>query len=204
MAAIRAEVITTRVMEGQHIDANQCKLPAYTIGEKVKNVRLHLTVLPQVWHDRPKTRADCLSADALARALTSEWLERHPEAGPEDAPHFQTSDGMNCARPCPYVGCKHHLLIEVNPDTGDMTKAVPFDETSQDDVGDVLSGRAQTCSLDVANEGAIAPKQIGALLNVSRQRVEFIAERGVSKARRKHQASQGARQAYPWRRGGCD
>ena len=45
-------------------------------------------------------------------------------------------------RPCPYVSCKHHLYLDVNPETGSIKLNFPDLEVDE---------MAETCSLDVAD-----------------------------------------------------
>jgi hypothetical protein len=161
---------------------NQVALPEVIL---IKG-RLHLTVLPQTW-DRPKTRGEC-----------------EPWSQDERLSYEMTGESARCYgfRPCPFVSCKHHLLIDV-AHPGRLVKTSPFDDQSDADgsvVAGVLMSQAQTCSLDVADEGESAPRAIGRLVNTSRQMVERIIDRSVAKAQRKHGASHGARQEYPWRR----
>lgn len=62
---------------------------------------------------RPQTRGDCLEG------------------------------GMNAARPCPYVGCRHHLYLDVNP--GDRSIKLNFPGLDLEDL-------PATCVLDVVDE----------------------------------------------------
>lgn len=148
--------------------------------------RLKLTVLPQQW-DRPKTRGECEPWDQDERLA-----------------YEATGESARCYgfRPCPFVSCSHHLLVDVvHP--GQLHKTFPFDDEGDADgsaFAKILTTREATCSLDVADEGETAPRVIGRLVNTSRQMVERVIDRGIAKNRRTHGASQGARQEYPWRR----
>ena len=70
------------------------------------------------------------------------------------------------ARPCPWVGCRHHLFLDVNPETG----SIKLNHARLD-----LEDLIETCSLDVA-DGEVLPTldRIGVLLNVTRERVRQL------------------------------
>lgn len=73
----------------------------------------------------------------------------------------------DCARgprPCPWVGCRHHLYLEVNPQTGSI--AIRHAGGPED--------LAQSCSLDVADEGGVTLEVVGGLLNITRERVRQV------------------------------
>ena len=74
-------------------------------------------------------------------------------------------------RPCPWAGCKYHLLIDVDPDTGSLKMNFPNLE---------IEDLEETCALDVADRGGVTLEVTGQLLNLTRERarqVEAKAER---------------------------
>jgi len=74
------------------------------------------------------------------------------------------ADCAKVHRPCPYVGCRHHLAIDVE---GETIRA--------DRKGEELWDReAPSCSLDVAEEGGLTHDEIGAAMNITRQRVQQL------------------------------
>ena len=73
--------------------------------------------------------------------------------------------GDNAVRPCPWVGCRHHLAIEVKS-TG--TLRIRFD------VEDAVD--SETCSLDVADRGGHELRVVGRALRVSGESVRQIEE----------------------------
>lgn len=78
-------------------------------------------------------------------------------------------------RPCPFVGCRHHLLLSVNAETGAITFNFPdkeFDEIEE------------TCSLDVADEvGGMTLERVGELVNLTRERVRQLETGGLAMLR---------------------
>jgi len=81
-------------------------------------------------------------------------------------------DCANVARPCPYVSCKNHLYIDVNPNTGSIKVNFPEREVWELD---------HSCALDVAEEGGITLEEVGEILNLTRERIRQVEVRGLMK-----------------------
>src|SRR5207248_11348945 len=77
-------------------------------------------------------------------------------------------------RPCPYVSCKFNLYVNVNPRTGSVKMNFPDKELWE--IGD-------TCALDVADRGGITLEEVGAIMNLTRERVRQLETRGLEKLR---------------------
>jgi hypothetical protein len=91
---------------------------------------------------RPMTRGDCLSG------------------------------GCNGERPCPFVSCKYHLYVDVNPDNGTIKLNFPGLELDQ---------IPETCALDVADRGGITLQEIGRLMLLTRACIQIIEIRARDK-----------------------
>ena len=78
----------------------------------------------------------------------------------------------NMQRPCPFVSCSHHLYLDVNPETGAIKLNFPHLEVWE---------MAETCSLDVADRGGITLEEVGAILNLTRERIRQVEVRGLAK-----------------------
>lgn len=76
----------------------------------------------------------------------------------------------NVARPCPYVSCKYHLYIDVNPATGSIKINFPELEVWE---------LKQSCALDVATQGGITLEEVGEILNLTRERIRQVEVRGL-------------------------
>jgi hypothetical protein len=76
------------------------------------------------------------------------------------------------ARPCPFVSCSHHLYLDVNPETGAIKLNFPHLEVWE---------MPETCSLDVADKGGITLEEVGAILNLTRERIRQVEVRGLAK-----------------------
>ena len=68
-------------------------------------------------------------------------------------------------RPCPWVSCRFHLYLDVNPRTGSLKLNFPDREP-----GDLSC----SCALDVAEEGGLTLEDVGALLNLTRERARQL------------------------------
>lgn len=73
-------------------------------------------------------------------------------------------------RPCPWVMCRHHLYLEVNPITGNIRLNFPSKEVWE---------LEQTCSLDVADLGFNTLKAVGRVFDFSRERVRQLEALGL-------------------------
>lgn len=98
---------------------------------------------------RPRKRADCLSG------------------------------GINAQRPCPWYGCKYHLGLDINDETGSMSVRP-------------LDAMVHTCDLDVAEIGGvpgsgqgagISLEEAGEIMDLTRERMRQIEVRGLIKVK---------------------
>lgn len=125
---------------------------------------------------REKRRLGARSKTIAPRRLTKEEL-RMRELLPivteadEDRPKSRGECQTAC-RPCPYVSCKHHLYLDVNPETGSIKINFPDLEPWE---------LADTCALDVADRGGITLEEVGAILNLTRERIRQVEVRGLLK-----------------------
>jgi hypothetical protein len=93
--------------------------------------------------------------------------------GDVDRPHSR-EECTQMARPCPFVSCAHHLYLDVNPESGAIKLNFPHLEVWE---------MAETCSLDVADRGGITLEEVGAILNLTRERIRQVEVRGLHKIR---------------------
>jgi hypothetical protein len=94
---------------------------------------------------------------------------------PVDVPRPQTrSECHQQHRPCPWVACKHHLYLDVNPETGSIK--INFPDLEPWELQD-------TCALDVAERGGITLEEVGEIMNLTRERIRQVEVRGLRKIR---------------------
>jgi hypothetical protein len=94
---------------------------------------------------------------------------------PENPEHPSTRGECPTQRPCPYVSCRHHLLLDVNEQTGTIKFNFPGTEPWE---------LAVSCSLDVADLGGSTLESVAAVLNVSRERIRQIEAAALVKLRK--------------------
>jgi len=114
-------------------------------------------------------------AKTLKRAeLQKQRVRRAPvdEALFADRPQTR-GDCAHGPRPCPWVACKYHLYLDVNPKTGSIKLNYPQVAPDQ------LDRLAETCALDVADHGGITLEEVGERLQVSRERIRQVEVRGL-------------------------
>ncbi len=75
-------------------------------------------------------------------------------------------------RPCPFVSCKHHLYLDVNPETGSIKLNFPDLEVWE---------MKETCALDVAERNGITLEEVGEIMNLTRERIRQVEVRGLLK-----------------------
>ncbi len=82
------------------------------------------------------------------------------------------SECVDGPRPCPYVSCKHHLFIDVSPRTGAIK--LNFPDLEVWDMG-------ETCALDVADRGGTTLEDVGAIMNLTRERIRQVEVKALAK-----------------------
>lgn len=112
-----------------------------------------------------------LSADKLTSAEQS----RHEGSDyPEVDRPRRRAECAGGLRPCPFVSCHHHLYLDVNPVTGALKLNFPNVEVAE---------MVDSCSLDVADLGGLPLVDVGARINLTRERVRQIEVQGLLKIR---------------------
>lgn len=79
---------------------------------------------------------------------------------------------LGTERPCPYVSCKHHLYLDVSPRTGAIKLNFPDLEVWE---------MKETCALDVADRGGTTLEDVGAIMNLTRERIRQVEVRALAK-----------------------
>ena len=128
-----------------------------------------------------RQRSRTMSRKQMARDLRRRRLGG--ELDPEEAELLKSIEGMrpktraecvNGPRPCLFVSCKHNLYLDVNPETGSIKLNFPDKEIWE---------LEHTCALDVAEKGGITLEEVGAIMNLTRERIRQVETRGLAKLR---------------------
>ncbi len=106
-----------------------------------------------------------LSREELREA--EEVISKVEDLRPRDRGQCKTGP-----RPCPWVSCKFHLYLDVNPETGSIKLNFPDLEVWE---------MAETCALDVADRGGITLEEVGEILNLTRERIRQVEVHGLEK-----------------------
>lgn len=75
-------------------------------------------------------------------------------------------------RPCPHVSCRHHLYLDVSPRTGAIKLNFPDLEVWE---------LPDSCALDVADQGGITLEDVGAIMNLTRERIRQVELSALSR-----------------------
>src|SRR5205085_5707000 len=94
-----------------------------------------------------------------------------PESEDVERPRVR-SECVGGERPCPFVSCKHHLFLDVSARTGAIKLNFPDLE-----VWDM----AETCALDVADRGGTTLEEVGAIMNLTRERIRQVEVKALAK-----------------------
>jgi hypothetical protein len=109
------------------------------------------------------------------RRLTSAELRHVGRVVPEQVDRPRTrAECSNQVRPCPWVACKHHLYLDVNPRTGSIKLNFPDLEPWE---------LEHTCALDVAEDGGHTLEEVGDITNLTRERIRQLELRGLLELR---------------------
>lgn len=100
------------------------------------------------------------STDVLGRPLDKDTVESILAANARPRTRAECQEGP---RPCPWVSCRHHLMLEVHPTSGAIKLNHPD-----------LSVMKETCSLDIADRDPLTLKELGEAIGVTNERVRQI------------------------------
>ncbi len=75
-------------------------------------------------------------------------------------------------RPCPFVSCQYHLYLDVSPRTGAIKLNFPDLEVWE---------MNESCALDVADRGGTTLEDVGAIMNLTRERIRQVEVRALAK-----------------------
>jgi Sigma-70, region 4 len=119
---------------------------------------------------RTRPRSKTIAMKRLTREELRVGAMMYP---PVDIPRPTTREECRGeARPCPWVACKHHLYLDINPETGSIKINFPDLEPWE---------LSHTCALDVAERGGITLEEVGEIMNLTRERIRQVEVRGLLK-----------------------
>jgi hypothetical protein len=139
--------------------------------------------LPEGDDDKPVTREQRRSRrkrEVRARTISVKRMtKRELELGrllyPDVEDVVKPTTRAECIgseRPCPFVSCKHHLYLDVSARTGAIKLNFPDLEVWE---------MNETCALDVADRGGTTLEEVGAIMNLTRERIRQVEVKGLAK-----------------------
>jgi Sigma-70, region 4 len=137
---------------------------------------LALNLEPEITREQRRSRRkrDVRARTISVKRMTKRELEIGRLLFPE-TDYWKPRNRAECAdgpRPCPFVSCKHHLFIDVSPRTGAIK--LNFPDLEVWDLG-------ESCALDVADRGGTTLEDVGAIMNLTRERIRQVEVKALAK-----------------------
>ncbi|HMJ13798.1 MAG TPA: sigma factor-like helix-turn-helix DNA-binding protein [Polyangiaceae bacterium] len=123
---------------------------------------------------RSRRKREVRARTISVKRMTKRELEIGRLLYPEDD-YWKPHARLECAegpRPCPFVSCKYHLFIDVSPRTGAIK--LNFPDLEVWDMG-------ESCALDVADRGGTTLEDVGAIMNLTRERIRQVEVKALAK-----------------------
>lgn len=122
---------------------------------------------------RNRPRSSTIAMKACTRAAAAEInIELAPELARLDGERPRVrGECVDGERPCPWVGCRANLYLDVNPETGSIKFTFP----------ELMPWEIESsCALDLA-EHINTLEEVGVVMNLTRERVRQLEVRGLLK-----------------------
>ena len=119
-----------------------------------------------------KRKSRTIAARRLSKVDFSDGI-----AVDEDLDDYRPKTRADCAdveRPCPWVGCKYHLYLDINPKTGSIKLNFPDIEAWE---------MTESCVLDIADRGPVTLEDVGRIMNLTRERIRQLEAAASAKVR---------------------
>jgi hypothetical protein len=123
---------------------------------------------------RSRRKRDVRARTISVKRMTKRELELGRMLYPDEGVAKPTTreDCAQGQRPCPFVSCKHHLYLDVSARTGAIKLNFPDLEVWE---------MTETCGLDVADRGGTTLEEVGAIMNLTRERIRQVEVKGLAK-----------------------
>jgi hypothetical protein len=124
---------------------------------------------------RSRRKREVRARTISVKRMTKRELELgrllYPEVEDVERPRTR-AECADAPRPCPFVSCKHHLYLDVSARTGAIKLNFPDLEVWE---------MSETCALDVADRGGTTLEEVGAIMNLTRERIRQVEVKGLAK-----------------------
>jgi hypothetical protein len=124
---------------------------------------------------RSRRKRDVRARTISVKRMTQRELEMGRMLYPDVEGVVKPTKREDCAqgaRPCPFVSCHHHLYLDVSPRTGAIKLNFPDLEIEE---------MTHSCALDIADGGGTTLEEVGAIMNLTRERIRQVEVRGLAK-----------------------
>ncbi len=118
-----------------------------------------------------EVRARTISVKRMTKRELEMGRMLYPDVDDVERPR-QRAECAGAERPCPFVSCKHHLYLDVSARTGAIKLNFPDLEVWE---------MNETCALDVADRGGTTLEEVGAIMNLTRERIRQVEVKGLAK-----------------------
>lgn len=125
--------------------------------------------------ERPSRRAYTESVVRLSKTALRRGAAEYPDQGEQRERPWLRAECVDAPRPCPWVGCRHHLAIDVNAKNGAIKYNFPDIE---------VEAMRESCTLDVAARGGVSLEDVGEIMNLTRERVRQVEDDALAKIAR--------------------
>ena len=148
-----------------------------TLGPATEGALALQTAEPAVTREQRRSRRkrEVRARTISVKRMTKRELELGRMLYPDVEDAGKPTTRIECAsgeRPCPIVSCKHHLYLDVSAKTGAIKLNFPDLEVWE---------MNETCALDVADRGGTTLEEVGAIMNLTRERIRQVEVKGLAK-----------------------
>lgn len=158
------------VEEKRHVGVEETPKPAPALAPQATEGANAPAPSRKARRRRPRPRSLTI---AMKRLTTEELRVGALMYPPADVQRPRIREQCESAvRPCPWVACKYHIYLDVNPDTGSIKLNFPDLEPWE---------LVDSCTLDVAARGGITLEEVGDIMNMTRERIRQVEVRGLIK-----------------------
>jgi len=123
---------------------------------------------------RSRRKRDVRARTISVKRMTKRELEIGRLLYPE-TDYWKPKTRADCKggpRPCPFISCKHHLYVDVSPRTGAIKLNFPDLEVWE---------LSESCALDIADHGGTTLEDVGAIMNLTRERIRQVEVKALAK-----------------------
>lgn len=162
-------------MASRNPNAVRCSEPGHPL-ESQPDCCSHEAPRPLTREQQRSRRRHKVRSKSISTTRLSRWeLELGKQLFPPEENPWKPQTRADCAsicRPCPHVSCKYNLYLDVSERTGSIKLNFPDLEVDQ---------MTESCVLDVADRGGMTLGDVGAAMNLTRERVRQLERSAMAK-----------------------